>query len=96
MLVVIELGFCGSPGADGFDRRFDANKTVTDNLLAVCKAMREPFAGCPLIICRDDDWKTTKPNGDAWNPGEEKANNAALIIGGQVVAPIFSSEREVK
>jgi len=46
------------------------------NLLAVCKAMRERFAGCPLIICRDDDWKTTKPNGDAWNPGEEKANNA--------------------
>ncbi|VVP72440.1 VapE domain-containing protein [Pseudomonas fluorescens] len=66
------------------------------NLLSVCKAMRERFAGCPLIICRDDDWKTTKPNGDAWNPGEEKANNAALIVGGQVVAPIFSSEREVK
>ena len=63
------------------------------NLLAVCKAMRERFAGCPLIICRDDDWKTTKPNGDAWNPGEEKANNAALIVGGQVVAPIFSGER---
>ncbi len=66
------------------------------NLLVVCKAMREHFAGCPLIICRDDDWKTTKPNGDAWNPGEEKANNAALIVGGQVVAPIFSGEREAK
>jgi putative DNA primase/helicase len=63
------------------------------NLLAVCKAMRERFAGCPLIVCRDDDWKTAKPNGDAWNPGEEKANNAALIVGGQVVAPIFSGER---
>ncbi len=66
------------------------------NLLAVCKAMRERFAGRPLIICRDDDWKTTKPNGDAWNPGEDKANNAALIVGGQVVAPIFSGEREDK
>ncbi|WP_085584428.1 MULTISPECIES: VapE domain-containing protein [unclassified Pseudomonas] len=66
------------------------------NLLVVCKAMRERFAGCPLIICRDDDWKTKKPNGDPWNPGEEKANNAALIVGAQVVAPVFSSEREVK
>lgn len=66
------------------------------NLLVVCKAMRERFAGCPLIICRDDDWKTKKPNGDPWNPGEEKANNAALIVGGQVVAPIFSGAREEK
>ena len=66
------------------------------NLLVVCKAMRERFPGCPLIVCRDDDWKTKRPNGELWNPGEEKANNAALIVGGQVVAPIFSGEREDK
>jgi len=66
------------------------------NLLPVSKAMRERFPGCPLIICRDDDWKTKRPNGDLWNPGEEKANNAALIVGGQVVAPVFSGEREIK
>lgn len=66
------------------------------NLLSVSKAMRERFPGCPLIICRDDDWKTNRPNGDPWNPGEEKANNAALIVGGQVVAPVFSGERETK
>lgn len=66
------------------------------NLLPVSKAMRERFPGCPLIICRDDDWKTKRPNGDAWNPGEEKAANAALVVGGQVVAPVFSSEREIK
>ncbi|MBD8091716.1 toprim domain-containing protein [Pseudomonas fluorescens] len=66
------------------------------NLLPVSKAMRERFPGCPLIICRDDDWKTKRPNGDAWNPGEEKAKNAALIVGGQVVAPVFSAERETK
>lgn len=66
------------------------------NLLPVSKAMRERFPGCPLIICRDDDWKTKRPNGEPWNPGEEKANNAALIVGGQVVAPVFSSEREIK
>lgn len=66
------------------------------NLLAVAKLMRERFPGRPIILCRDDDWKTTRPNGDAWNPGEEKANNAALVVGGQVVAPIFSGERDVK
>ncbi|WP_395608676.1 VapE domain-containing protein [Pseudomonas sp. B22129] len=66
------------------------------NLLPVSKAMRERFPGCPLIVCRDDDWKTKRPNGDPWNPGEEKANNAALIVGGQVVAPVFSGEREIK
>ncbi|NWE38608.1 conjugal transfer protein TraC [Pseudomonas yamanorum] len=66
------------------------------NLLPVSKAMRERFPGCPLIICRDDDWKTKRPNGEPWNPGEEKASNAALIVGGQVVAPVFSGEREIK
>ncbi|MET3052086.1 VapE domain-containing protein [Pseudomonas alkylphenolica] len=66
------------------------------NLLAVAKLMRERFPGRPIILCRDDDWKTTRPNGEPWNPGEEKANNAALVVGGQVVAPIFSGEREVK
>ena len=66
------------------------------NLLPVSKAMRERFPGCPLIICRDDDWKTKRPNGEPWNPGEEKASNAALIVGGQVVAPVFSGERESK
>lgn len=66
------------------------------NLLPVSKAMRERFPGCPLIICRDDDWKTKRPNGDSWNPGEEKANNAALVVGGQVVGPVFSGEREIK
>ncbi|WDG45757.1 VapE domain-containing protein [Pseudomonas chlororaphis] len=66
------------------------------NLLVVCKAMRDRFPGRPIIICRDDDWKTKRPNGEPWNPGEEKANNAATVVGGQVVAPIFSGEREEK
>ncbi|CAI8724728.1 VapE domain-containing protein [Pseudomonas chlororaphis] len=66
------------------------------NLMTVSKAMRERFPGRPIIICRDDDWKTKRPNGEPWNPGEEKANNAATVVGGQVVAPIFSGEREDK
>lgn len=66
------------------------------NLSAVAKAMRERFPGRALIVCRDDDWKTKRPNGELWNPGEEKGSNAALIVGGQVVGPIFSGEREIK
>lgn len=66
------------------------------NLMPVCKAMRERFAGCPIIVCRDDDWKTKRANGEPWNPGRERAENAATVVGGQVVAPIFSGEREIK
>lgn len=66
------------------------------NLSVVAKAMRERFAGRALIVCRDDDWKTKRPNGEPWNPGEEKGSNAALIVGGQVVGPVFSGERETK
>lgn len=66
------------------------------NLSVVAKAMRERFPGRALIVCRDDDWKTKRPNGEPWNPGEEKGSNAALIVGGQVVGPIFSGEREIK
>ncbi|MEC4167335.1 VapE domain-containing protein [Pseudomonas sp. MS-1(2024)] len=66
------------------------------NLSGVAKAMRERFPGRALIVCRDDDWKTKRPNGEPWNPGEEKGSNAALIVGGQVVGPVFSGEREIK
>ncbi|MBW3503380.1 VapE domain-containing protein [Pseudomonas sp. NKUCC02_KPG] len=66
------------------------------NLSGVAKVMRERFPGRALIVCRDDDWKTKRPNGEPWNPGEEKGSNAALIVGGQVVGPVFSGEREIK
>lgn len=66
------------------------------NLSVVAKAMRERFPGRALIVCRDDDWKTKRANGAPWNPGEEKGSNAALIVGGQVVGPVFSGEREIK
>ena len=66
------------------------------NLSVVAKGMRERFPGRALIVCRDDDWKTKRPNGEPWNPGEEKGSNAALIVGGQLVGPVFSGEREIK
>ena len=63
------------------------------NLLPVGKALRELFPARPLVFCADDDWKTTNAQGEPWNPGVEKANNAATILGGQVVAPVWSGER---
>ncbi|MCH0726118.1 toprim domain-containing protein, partial [Pseudomonas aeruginosa] len=65
------------------------------NLLAVAEIMRERFPGRGLIICADDDWKTTRPDKvTPYNPGREKAEAAAAIVGAQVVWPIFSDERE--
>jgi len=66
------------------------------NLMLVSKAMRERFPGRPVIVCRDDDWKTKRPNGEPWNPGKERAENAATVVGGQVVGPNFACEREDK
>lgn len=63
------------------------------NLLPVGKGIRDQYPGRPLIFCADDDWQTKRPNGQPWNPGVEKATNAAVVLGGQVVQPVFSGER---
>lgn len=63
------------------------------NLLAVGKALRELFPARPLIFCADDDWLTKRPNGEPWNPGVEKAEKAATILGGQVVVPVWPGQR---
>lgn len=66
------------------------------NLLPVGKTLRTNFPARPLVFCADDDWKTKRANGDAWNVGREKAENAATVLGGQVVFPVFSGERADK
>lgn len=66
------------------------------NLMPVAEALRGEFPGRQFVICADDDWKTTKPDGTPWNPGIEKAENTALVVGGAVAVPIFDSNREIK
>ncbi len=63
------------------------------NLMPVAKAMHDRFPGRPMILCADDDWKTVirdKPT----NVGKIKAENAAIVVDGQVVLPIFDTNRE--
>lgn len=66
------------------------------NLMPVTEALRERFPSRRFVFCADDDWKTTNHKGEPWNPGVEKAEHAAHLVGGRVVAPIFSGERGEK
>lgn len=59
------------------------------NLVRVAQALRGVYPRNPLIIAADDDYLTKKPNGDPWNPGVEKATEAAQVVNGYVVKPVF-------
>lgn len=63
------------------------------NLLPVAQGLRVRYPGRPLLFCADDDWKT-EVRGKAFNTGQVKADNAARVVGGQVVLPIFDNDRE--
>jgi putative DNA primase/helicase len=66
------------------------------NLMPVAEVMRERYPGRQFVFCADDDWKTTNHKKEPWNPGREKAEHAAAIVGGRVVWPVFDGEREDK
>lgn len=66
------------------------------NLMPVAEGLRERFPGRQFLFCADDDWKTKTAKGEPWNPGIEKAEHAAQVVGGRVVCPVFSGEREDK
>jgi len=58
------------------------------NLKPVAKAIRAKYPDARIVIAADNDHTVKKPNGDPWNPGSEKAHDAAGAIGGaQVLAP---------
>ncbi|SED26964.1 conjugal transfer protein TraC [Pseudomonas marginalis] len=63
------------------------------NLLPVAQGLRVRYPGRPLLFCADDDWKT-QVQGKPFNTGKVKAENAAVVVGGQVVLPIFDNDRE--
>lgn len=64
------------------------------NLKAVAKVMRGKYPDARLVLCADNDHKTTNAKGEPWNPGIEKAQQAAVAVGGFVVAPEFAAEDE--
>ncbi len=58
------------------------------NLKPVAQAIRKKYPDARIIIAADNDHTATKSNGDPWNPGIEKAQQAAVAIGGaQVISP---------
>ncbi len=57
------------------------------NLESVAKALRKNRPNITIIICADDDADTES------NPGIDKANTAALAVGGSVAIPTFGHHR---
>lgn len=62
---------------------FNAN-----NLLSVARAFREANPDEQIIIAGDNDWQTMRKTG--FNPGKEKAIQAAQAVNGSVSIPEFA------
>lgn len=57
------------------------------NLGPVAEAISKFYRGVRILICADDDYRTTG------NPGETAAQLAALTVGGSYLKPVFADER---
>ena len=57
------------------------------NLLAVSSVIRAQHPYAKIFLCADDDHKTKD------NPGITKATEAAQVIGGNVIVPVFGNNR---
>ena len=66
------------------------------NLLLVAKTIRRMHPRAPIVICADDDWKRVNTRGELENIEVIKAREAAAAVGGRVVVPMFSGERDDK
>jgi len=66
---------------------FDAN-----NLLDAARNIRAKYPAIGITICADDDHN----NKLGVNVGVEKAEEAALAVGGKVIVPVFSKEEKAK
>ena len=54
------------------------------NLEAVGKLARKQYPDREIVVCGDNDCETRKPDGTAWNPGEEAAQKAAASVGARL------------
>lgn len=54
------------------------------NLEAVGKLARKQYPDREIVVCADNDCETRKPDGTAWNPGEEAAQKAAASVGARL------------
>lgn len=57
------------------------------NLQHVAKAIAKAYRGVKILICADDDYRTT------CNPGVSAAQTAAATVGGSYLAPVFADAR---
>ena len=63
------------------------------NLKPVAVAMRAKYPDAQIIIAGDNDQWTTRQDGTPWNPGVEKAQQAAVAIGGaRVIVPMVDPQ----
>lgn len=59
------------------------------NVLPVAEAIKKRHRAVKVLICADDDFKSDG------NPGMSAASAAALAVGGEIIAPVFTIDREV-
>ncbi len=69
----------GHPTVSAFD---------SGNLPAVAKALRERFPDKPIFIVGEDDKRVQERFG--YNPGKEKATEAAKLVDGKPLFPVFA------
>lgn len=67
------------------------------NLLSVSQMLRELFPLSPILLCADDDWRTTDHTGARDNVGRRKAAEVqAMVPGLHVIYPVWAHERQEK
>lgn len=60
------------------------------NLLPVAKILRARYPDSPLLVCADDDWKTTLPDGTSHNAGFDAATKVTFSVErSRLVLPLF-------
>ena len=63
------------------------------NLLKVAQVLQKKYPQKPIVIAGDDDLTQESINGK--NPGKEKAMEAAQLVNGAVVLPIFAPDEQM-